>query len=258
MVSETGRVEVNHIAAVGILFPASNPRRIFIEVKDDGYPIKVFRRNLCPIGGNWVGEHAKADRNTRDTFLREFGEELSLERAISSTLKLDMLLGVKVEEYLTPRNDVVVDDRDIAALAELKNYVASLSQSYADFVHFVPKTVFDSADPENKRGDVRLVSSYFFTPLDDEIWLELERLQYKFGNISNESITLLADVDDIVETGAKICWGHDRALQRFWLDFGVKTAKNLPMVPGIESHYIGRPLRSYDEYLQRFDVLKRP
>ena len=48
--------------------------------------MKAFRRCLCPIGGNWIGETAKGDLNPHSTFKREIIEELALEKNIQPLL----------------------------------------------------------------------------------------------------------------------------------------------------------------------------
>lgn len=42
----------NSTSSVGIVYLRSNPAQVLIEMKDDGYPRKVFARAGCIIGGN--------------------------------------------------------------------------------------------------------------------------------------------------------------------------------------------------------------
>jgi len=58
------KIIVDSSASVGIIVRAKNPEEIFAEIKDDGYPIKLFQRLLNVIGGNWIGEAAKTDLGT--------------------------------------------------------------------------------------------------------------------------------------------------------------------------------------------------
>ncbi len=250
---------VSNLASVGIIFRASDPSEIFLEVKDDGYPLKVFRRCLCPIGGNWIGEAGKRDRNPLDTFRREFLEEISLEKAIASTLELK-LLGIESESnfYQTPRKDRIPTSEERRILAELKQVVVENCIPFGDFKNQIPTEVILRAEPESKREGYTGVVSYWFIPLSEEWWNRLVVLQRSFGNLSNESITVITSLREIIETGTKTAFGHDHALQEFFLSFGLTNAHRFPLIEGIITEDRGKILASYDEYLARYDIQKKP
>jgi len=251
--------KVNGIAAVGIIYAASNPTKIFIEVKDDGHPIKLVRRQLCPIGGNWIGERAKPDANPLVTFRRELDEELSFDRPIRDAGEL-VLLGQADSEVFAPTPDpsICPDQDDINKLVHIKSVIESLAVPFGDFINTVPKAVLDEADPDNKRDGFASLVSYFAIGLGEQDWAMLVALQKKFGNLSNESITLITTLDEIIRTDTKTAFGHDRVMQRFFLGYGQELAKDLPMVLGLESEYVGVSMETYAEYLARYDVLKHP
>lgn len=259
MGTATQKQVVTNICGVAIIYRASDPSQVFIEVKDDGYPMARFRRCLCLIGGNWIGLHAAGDLTTRRTLEREIDEELSLTKGVASTLELKLLgLEPKDKFYVTPKNDLAPNEEDFRILNEIKKAINEGLVHFGDFILKVPKSVLDAADPENKRDGLSAIASYWTVGLSEETWEKLSALQKKFGNLSNESVTLLTSIDEIIATGTEIAFGHDRPLQRFFEGWGLENAKNLLLIEGITSVPIENPPATYAEYLERFEVQKRP
>ncbi len=89
-------------------------------------------------------------------------------------------------------------------------------------------------------------------------WAALVFLQQKFGNLSNESLTLITSLSEIVRTNTKTAFAHDRVLQRFFLTQGLKEAHDLPLVPTLKSLEAGKPLPTYRDYLEQYDVSRKP
>jgi len=253
------KTSVTGIASVGIIFRAVNPNEIFIEVKDDGHPIKLVRRQLCFIGGNWIGEGARNDKNTFDTFKRELDEELSFDRPCRDSVELNLLGHADTEQFAPVPQPVAkvlsVDEED---LDNLKRAIVMSATPFGDFLNTVPKTALDAADPTNKRDGFTSLISYWVAPLQEDVWESLLRLQRKFKNLSNESITLVTSLTEIVQTNTRTSFAHDRVLQRFFLHHGLEAAKNLPLVPDLSSVEAGMPLSTYNDYLERYEVAKRP
>ena len=126
-----------------------------------------------------------------------------------------------------------------------------------------------SADPNNTVGDHRSLCSVFAVGLPNDLWIKLERLQKKFGNLSNESITVVTTLSEIVQTGWQTAWGQDRVLQDFFLNKINRKPKPIPRLvcevenfPIMDSITMTRQAEggfsSYDQYLARYEVLKRP
>lgn len=90
------RETLTHFGATGIIYRSRNPAEIFLEMKGDAYPLKVYRRRLCLIGGSWSlkSKTAKNDRNPRGTFLREFQEEISFAAAKEDSEELYAIFGL--------------------------------------------------------------------------------------------------------------------------------------------------------------------
>lgn len=250
---------VNNIAGVGIIYRASDPSQIFIEIKDDGLPIKAFRRGLCPIGGNWIGEVAKKDKGTWDTFRREFNEEINFESAVASTLEL-RLLGFMPEDnfYQTPRNDYTPSSEEIEILNNLKKFITGVREPFGDYVIDMPKEVFDRVDPENKREGFSALASYWLIALPENYWEQLLVLQSAFANLSNESLSVITSLKEIVDAGVKFAYGHDRPLQEFFLTQGFQLARKLSLIAGITYRKVGMPLASYADYLELYNVRRKP
>lgn len=122
----------------------------------------------------------------------------------------------------------------------------------------MPEKVFKQAEENYSRGDHKGFSCYFTVGLHENEWNILVSLQNKFGNLSNESVTIITTLNELVETRFPISWGHDQALKKFFLDKGLENAKNLNIIPGITMEYIGQPTLTYKEYLEQSDFLKKP
>jgi hypothetical protein len=250
---------VNNISSVGIIYRETDPSQIFLEIKDDGLPLKAFRRHLCPIGGNWIGEAARQDMDTWQTFCRELMEELTLENADVSTLELS-LLGFKPrgEFYRTSNNGLIPSDAQKLKFDFFKKFAVSLGESFGDYVINIPKTVLDQADPGNTREGFSTLTSYWLVPVLEDWWEILIDLQNKFGNLSNESITVITSLEEIVKNGTKFAFGHDLAFQDFFLGRGFTLARQLPLVKSITHKRVGRAWDSYEEYLEAYDVARMP
>ncbi|MEK9173236.1 MAG: hypothetical protein AAB594_01525 [Patescibacteria group bacterium] len=251
--------KVNNIASVGIIYRESNPAEIFLEEKDGGYPVKLFQNCLCPIGGNWIGEIAKSDKNTFSTFRREIEEELSLSNGAASNLELN-LLGIisKEKEHLVSHGQRKPEARDAESLSKVKEEIKKLAAAFGDFMISVPKSLLDQADPKNKLNGLSSLVSYWLVPLSEESWQTLKALQKKYSNLSNESQTRITALDEIVKTKKRIAFGHDRAFQKFFLSRGLNDANKMPIVSDIGVEEIGQPLDSYQEYLVGFEISKKP
>ena len=131
---------------------------------------------------------------------------------------------------------------------------------FGDYHVYIPKAVFESADPGNpKLSDNTHLVSYYDCPLDEEMWAKLERLQKKFGNLSNESVSTITSLAKIVETQVRIAYGHGPALQEFFRrKVGDGQEELMNLIPGIKVTYMGLSLTTYALYLERYTVAKKP
>lgn len=253
------KLTVDHIAAVAVIILVGEPRRLFVEIKDDGLPIKAFRRTLCPPGGNWISEAARNDYGPRDTLARELTEEFSLRNEPASTRELRLLGDIPTGEfYRVPSLGVEPTETDTRSFEELKCVIIQGCLSFGDFMVTVPKAVFDRADPQNRREDMTYIVSYWVSVLQQKHGKKLAVLQRKFGNLSNESITLITSLKEIAEVGMKWAYGHDKPLRQLFLDMGLLAAERLPLTDGTSADLIGPSLDSYADYLKRYNVLRRP
>lgn len=259
------RLTVNHIASVVIVYKKSDPSQIFIEIKDDTHPLKAVRLKLCPIGGNWIGESGKNDKCPKDTLIREIREELSF---VKTTRTSDELLQCIANASVATSEREVFDpvvaslltptEQEIWKLNEIREIICHFSVPFGDFFVTLPRSVFDRFDPENKRDGFSPLITYFECGLEDEWWNALVALQQKFGNLSNESITLITSLDRIVDSPIYSAFGHEHGLKAFFLRQGFAKAIDFPLIDGIGGYYAGVPLESYEEYLRRYEVLKKP
>ena len=252
------RPNITNICGVGIIYRKNNPKELFCEMKDNGYPIKLGRGQLCFIGGNWIGESAKSDKNPFHTYCRELNEELTFSRPIRNSSEY-AALGISDNQQFAPTTiNAKPTQEDIEELAHLKQKVISGAIPFQDWIHMVEKSALDSADPQNQRQGFTALCSYYSTALNESEWNKLMRLSQKFGNLSSESQTLFISLEEIVKKKVQWLFGHGQALQSFFMSLGFQLAKKMPTVANIKSTKIGKPLGTYQEYLKRYDVEKKP
>lgn len=259
MCENSDGLSVGSIASGVIVFRRENPSEIFIEVKDDGHPNKLVRRQLCVIGGNWIGEAAKYDRNPLATCRREFKEEISLERPIRDGVEL-LTLGMSDKSQIFAPTPIEMEPREDESkqLEELKEVICASCCPFGDYHLVVKKAAMDKVDPDNKRSDLSGIFVYWMVSLAEIHWQMLKRLQDKFKNLSSESTTIITSLADIIAADTKTAFGHDRVLQRFFLAMGFAEAKNLPLQDDHDARFIGTAFPSYKDYLKKFSVAKKP
>ncbi len=251
---------INNIAGICIIYKASDPSRAFLETKTPGYT-KAFVGSYCLMGGNWILQAAANDGNTRGTVIREVcREELSFEKSLEGGVELKALGLGDDTPYEWPKEVRIPPTQfDNWALDQIKITISGVAQPFGDYILSVDKSVFAAADPDSKKESYTGLASYFAAGLPDNVWDLLERLQNKFGNLSNESRSFIASLDDLLTNQLRGSWGHDRVLRDFFLSHGLATAELLPLVPGITAERVHMPLATYDpDYLSRYDVAKKP
>jgi hypothetical protein len=261
MADQKAKLLINNISACGIIYRKKNPSQIFIEIKDDGHPLALVRRQLCPIGGNWIGTHAKSDRNPTWTYRREIAEELSFSHPIRDAAELTLLGYPGLDGKLfapTKSNDVEVSLDDSKVLEHLKLLCGYSALPFGDYVNTVTLAAKQSADPNATGGDAVNLSSYFKVALEEDDWELLTGLQKKYGNLSNESITLITSLDEILESRQQIAFAHDAALRDFFLRQGLRQAVDMPHVEGTSGTFVGMPMGSYDKYKAIYEIAKMP
>lgn len=240
---------ITHVAAVAIIYRATNPLDLFLEVKDDGYPKPFGRRKLNFPGGNWIGEGAASDDSPLETLIRELGEEFSLERGERSSVELE-LLGLADTEVFKPApiSDREVTDADVNDLEAVTDEICKSLTDWGSYLHF--------AHPE-MGGGVALVS-YYSAALGERGWRMLVELQEKFGNLSNEAPTVIISADEILNKRLGVAFAHGPILQGFLLKHGVNRAYDLSTMSGIHVVPVGPTPDSYDWILRRFNIAKKP
>lgn len=251
------KVVIRHIAATAIIHKASDPSQLFIEMKDGGYPWKAIRNTGCTQGGNWVGEHARADTGPLQTLQRELREELSFNRPVRDSEELQALFDTG-EAGGSPPPVENVTTADARSLLRFTEAMLDRVLPYGTFLTTVNRALLDAADAENGQDTFTMLVAYFSVGLADQEWQELVGLQEKFGNLSNESLSRLTSLHEIVEKEIPIAFGHDRVLQSFLLARGFGKARDMVLMPHVECVFAGPPADSYDEYLHRFDVQRTP
>ncbi len=253
------RIRVTNTCAVALIYWDRNPRNLFIEVKDDGHPMKLVRRQLCPIGGNWIGPAALADRSPRDTCVRELLEELSFERPLRSSLELGLLGHLAEGDFApTPEPTIAPDPAAVGLLADLKGIITSRLEPVVATINTVTTEALRRADPEYPKEGFTFLANYFGCPLGDDEWIRLAELQRTYGNLSNESVTLTVRLEQILAQGTKLAFGHDVGLRTLLLGLGVHEASRIATVNGVSYDVVGMPAASYEEVLAAYDVARRP
>jgi hypothetical protein len=248
-----------NIYSVGFIYPRTHPSDVFIEIKDDGHPTKLVRGQLCPPGGNWIGDGALKDYGPLDTFRREINEEISFDRPIQNSLEL-MQMGMADMELFVPKPAPLFKPTkdDIEWLNHIKAVICESATPFGMYENIVTKAAIDKVDPENKKDGFTTLTCYWLVPLSDVDWKILGKLQRKFGNLSNESITMVTSLPEILSSRTRFAFGHDFAYRKFLLSMGISFGREIPSVYGVESSYVGQILSNYDEFLEIFDIAKKP
>lgn len=215
----TGKQPIRSISAVGIIYHEDNPAEVFFEMKDETHPDTTARGKLCPIGGNWLGPEAAADRGPFDTLAREIREELSLE-------------------------EVVCSQKDRQGLEVVREVMIAMACRGEDCLQVMPTCT--------------ALVSYFGVAIWEGAWQKLARLQAAYGNLSRESSTCIMSLDQIIAEGKQMAFCHDRALQRFWLRQGLAQANELPLLPGFGSQELVDSYATYMDYLEHYEVAQKP
>lgn len=255
------KLTVNNVASVAIIYPTEDPSQVFHCEYDEGYPTVVFRRKDNPMGGNWIGPLAASDRGPKDTLRRELEEELVLSGPPadqSELVDLGLLDQVDPNEAVPGKSSVVIDPNDACTLDKIRSYIQRALRPWGSYYHHVPKAVFDTADSQNKKGDISTFVCCWLAALGPGVWSQLELLQKKYGNLTNEGYTRITSLSEIVRDGRLIAWGHRQAYYDFWMTRGLTQACLVPRIEGILSIYAGPIPRSYQEVLRNYDVLRTP
>ena len=250
---------VNNISGVVIPFWKTDPAQIFIEIKDNTHPLKLVRGGLCPIGGNWIGPAAVADANPLATVRREVVEEMTLESGPVSTQALvELGLTSMAQDYAVCRSQGLVSVLDEKMLREVVSAIVEGMSPFGSYLNTTTRAAILSADPTSTREGFTTLSCYYTSAMDNRVWEMLNQLQRKFNNLSNESITLVTSLDEVLTCGLSGAFAHEQPLRDFFLAMGLKHAKHMRIVPGQTSVYVGPPLASYADYLELYDVAKKP
>jgi hypothetical protein len=251
--------KINNISAVGIIYREADPRWIFIEMKTADYPRRVFASRGLIIGGNWIGDLAKNDRNPKDTLVRELGEEISFAKPVQNFTEFNLLFRERrLDTYVVKASDWKASEEEILVLNSLKRNIAAKYQPFGDYLQHIPEEVFRRGEPDYSKGDYWGLCSVWQAGLSEQEWTSLVMLQRLAGNLSNESITVMTSLDEIVNHHFEIAWGQDRVLRDFFLNKGFRRAGDFPLIPGLLAGYVGQPYYSYAKYLSMYDVERHP
>lgn len=237
-------LEVTNIASAAFIFCRDTPIEIFLEKKDNSYPMKEVRGQLFPIGENWIGDNAARDKSPLDTVERAIKEELTFERPKRSTKELAQL-GLAEQVVCPPATlpNGIVCETDKRLLGLVRAQMISSLLPFGGYINAMP--------------NFSTLVFYWLVPLPIEYFIVLQRLQLRFGNLSNESTTVITSLGQIIDTGAKMGLGHDKALRDFWLSLGYTAAKELQTPEGITSKLVGQS-QDYQDILKEFDVKTTP
>jgi hypothetical protein len=188
-----------------------------METKTPGYPRKIYVEKGLLIGGNWVGPNAINDEGPKGTFLREVREKLSFNNSVVDPAEMAILFGTDHSGHSSTSRNITPTAEDEDALKKIIQAIEANAKPFHAFIQEVEKSVFDMGDPKNKAGKYQGLTSVFEVPLPDDEWFALVDLQQKYGNISNESQSLITSVWKIVEKNIRIAWGQDIILQDFFV-----------------------------------------
>lgn len=239
-----------------------------METKTPGYPREIFvGKGLLP-GGNWVGKSALLDGSPLGTFRREIWEELSFGNPSINSDEMNSLFGTgHLGHEPKPRN-ITATPKDEEALKKVVSAIKKLTTPFAAFLQKIDRVVFDMGNPKNEAGHYKGLVSVFSVHLPDDIWFLLVDLQEKYGNLSNESQSLITSFWEIKRRGIQLGWGHDQILETFFFEelfnrfettspSGTPENEEISLMPYTE---VGRQVfcDKYEKYLKNFEPAKVP
>ena len=250
--------KVGNFSSVGIIHRAVCPAHVFIEAKTPGYPRKVFVGKCLLPGGNWVGKFALDDASPIGTYRREIGEELSFGNPAVDPNEMSILFGDSHQGFEPKPRDIVATLEDIATLKTIVDAISANARPFGAFFQHTERRLFDMGDPRNTASSYCGVVSVFSVPLPDDEWFALLELQLKYGNLSNESQSIVTSVWEMTKNSIQTAWGQDRVLQKFWGDSGFdKEAAGMSLMPYSTTKEVDFS-NTYDDLLRSFDVERVP
>lgn len=250
------RRRAENCSSVGIIHREACPGWVFMTTKTPGYPRRAYVGKGLFVGGNWVGPKAASDRTPLGTFIRELREEISFGNPVADPAEMDTLFGAgHLGHEPEPRN-IVASNEDEVALAQIVAAIESCAKPFGAFFQDIRRAVFDSGSPKNKAGDYHGLVHVFQAPLPDNIWFSLVDLQTKYGNLSNESQSVITSIWEIVEKRIQIAWGQDNVLADFFAENGFDV-DDMTMFANTETDRVA-PWESYDDLILKVDVEKIP
>ena len=248
-------MEISHVSSAVFIFKKTAPDRLFIEMKDDGYPVRSLRGNLNPFGGSWSAEDA-ADLNPYDTLTRELDEELTFKPLLGDQKNNNYSGSISTDTTATASFAQPPKIDDEQTLRQIKELIIQESSFYGQFLVRAFKEVADQST-SGSQPDLTQLVTYYTCLLDDDTWHTLSHLQSTFGNLSSEARTVLTDLEEMVSSSRSIIYGHDQTLQRIWQEMGYQKARELllcshPPITEIE------PFVSYQELTDRYYLPNSP
>lgn len=247
-----------NIASVAIVYKASDPSKIFLEIKDNTHPLLLVRNKFCFIGGNWIGKEAISDKGPLDTIRRELKEELTLTKKNVNTKELvELGIATQSEEYQV-LSQAQPSEYDIIMLRELARIISNKLTPFGLYLNTVTSKAILSADPNSTRDGFTSLCCYWKVALNDTHWMHLSYLQDTYKNLSNESISAMLSLEEIIGKNIYGAFCHDKVLKDFFLSMGLTRAHKMKIVPNQKSVYAGPIKETYEEYLKEYNVIKKP
>lgn len=240
-------MKIHHHSAA-VLIVAEDGTRLFAERKVDLPKPKAFDKGLCLIGGNWVGPKAAGDQGPRATLLRELEEELDLAR--EDVVRRDRELGEILN--IEPGRRVVkgvghVSAEDRKALSEIVIAIKERLERFGDFRVRVAEGLFSPGsnalfDPTKEGPGMTFLNSVFVAKLPEEVFARIERLQKKYGSLSNEAQTEVFSAAQTHREAVHGAWGYDTIVRDFFASRKV-GGWQFKITPGVIVAYlaVGQP-----------------
>ena len=253
--------KITNISSVVIPFRRIDPSQIFVEIKDKSHPLVLVRGGLCPIGGNWIGANAVGDESPLYTVRREVTEEMTVakdRKAVSTQELVELGLAETAAEYVTTGSAQTDEAADRARLEYVVGTIAASMCPFGSYLNTVTSEAIQGAEPGSKREGFTTLACYWVAPLDEKSWEVLTQLQAKFGNLSNESVSMVTSLGEILQKNLSGAFAHEQVLRDFFESFGLTEAKKIRIVGGQTSEFAGPILGSYANYLEKYDIEKKP
>lgn len=238
------KLKVRNLSAVGIIYLASNPSQVLVNMNTGRITPRAFRWTLNLFGGQWNGRSAQADANPLATFKRVIETDLSI-RFKSN------------DSGFYGKDDGGLSREQTAKFLNFRKAVLTKAVPWRDYLVSIDQSVLGVV-PGGHEPPYNALISYHLVGLDESQWLYLQETLDSFDTVSQSGHSHTATYHDIIARAQGFGFGHETAMIDFWAECGHCEALHLRRLLPKSAVKLGAPMPSYKEYVSTYDIEVRP